>query len=85
MPLFGKRGDDDKQNPSENNNKEIDLKVAEALKRDIGKGIVRFDKKYQKQLGVEPGDIVELEGERKTAAIVENAHQDDRRLGRIRM
>ncbi|MCD6099479.1 MAG: AAA family ATPase [Candidatus Marinimicrobia bacterium] len=85
MPLFGKRGDDDKQDPSENNNKEINLRVAEALKRDMGKGIVRFDKKYQKQLGVEPGDIVELEGERKTAAIVENAHPDDRGLGIIRM
>jgi len=65
--------------------KEIKLRVAEALKRDVGRGIVRFDRKYQKQLGVEPGDIVELEGERKTAAIVENAHPDDKGLDIIRM
>ncbi|WP_297536497.1 AAA family ATPase, partial [Thermococcus sp.] len=64
---------------------EIRLRVAEALKRDVGRGIVRFDRKYQKQLGVEPGDIVELVGERTTAAIVANPHPDDRGLDIIRM
>ena len=63
----------------------IKLRVAEALKRDVGRGIVRFDRKYQRQLGVEPGDIVELIGERSTAAIVANAHPDDRGLDIIRM
>ncbi|WP_457751744.1 CDC48 family AAA ATPase [Thermococcus sp.] len=63
----------------------IKLRVAEALKRDVGRGIVRFDRKYQKQLGVEPGDIVELIGERSTAAIVANPHPDDRGLDIIRM
>ena len=64
---------------------EIKLRVAEALKRDVGRGIVRFDRKYQRQLGVEPGDIVELVGERTTAAIVANPHPDDRGLDIIRM
>ncbi len=64
---------------------EIKLRVAEALKRDVGRGIVRFDRKYQRQLGVEPGDIVELIGERTTAAIVANPHPDDRNLDIIRM
>ncbi|ASA77895.1 CDC48 family AAA ATPase [Thermococcus sp. 5-4] len=63
----------------------IKLRVAEALKRDVGRGIVRFDRKYQKQLGVEPGDIVELIGERTTAAIVANPHPDDRGLDIVRM
>ena len=63
----------------------IKLRVAEALKRDVGRGIVRFDRKYQKQLGVEPGDIVELIGERTTAAIVANPHPDDRGLDIARM
>jgi len=63
----------------------IRLRVAEALKRDVGRGIVRFDRKYQKQLGVEPGDIVELIGERSTAAIVANPHPDDKGLDIIRM
>ena len=64
---------------------EIKLRVAEALKRDVGRGIVRFDRRYQRKLGVEPGDIVELRGERTTAAIVANAHPDDRGLDIIRM
>ncbi|WP_148883530.1 CDC48 family AAA ATPase [Thermococcus aciditolerans] len=63
----------------------IKLRVAEALKRDVGRGIVRFDRKFQKQLGVEPGDIVELIGDRTTAAIVANPHPDDRGLDIIRM
>ncbi len=63
----------------------IKLRVAEALKRDVGRGIVRFDRKYQKQLGVEAGDIVELIGERSTAAIVANPHPDDKGLDIIRM
>ena len=63
----------------------IKLRVAEALKRDVGRGIVRFDRRYQKQLGVEPGDIVELIGERSTAAIVANPHPDDKGLDIIRM
>ena len=63
----------------------IKLRVAEALKRDVGRGIVRFDRKYQKQLGVEPGEIVELIGERSTAAIVANPHPDDRGMDIIRM
>ncbi|WP_048147867.1 CDC48 family AAA ATPase [Palaeococcus ferrophilus] len=69
----------------EDTKEEIKLRVAEALKRDVGRGIVRFDRKYQRQLGVEPGDIVELVGERSTAAIVANPHPDDRGLDIARM
>ncbi|WP_297500809.1 CDC48 family AAA ATPase, partial [Thermococcus sp.] len=75
--IFGKDSDEKVE--------EIKLRVAEALKRDVGRGIVRFDKKYQKQLGVDPGDIVTLIGERTTAAIVANPHPDDRGLDIIRM
>ncbi|MFA4701050.1 CDC48 family AAA ATPase [Pyrococcus kukulkanii] len=71
------RGDEKKE--------EIKLRVAEALKWDVGRGIVRFDRKYQRMLGVQAGDIVEIEGERVTAAIVANAHPDDRGLDIIRM
>ncbi|AJC71012.1 ATPase AAA [Thermococcus guaymasensis DSM 11113] len=64
---------------------EIKLRVAEALKVDVGRGIVRFDRPYQRKLGVSVGDIVELIGSRSTAAIVANAHPDDRGLDIIRM
>ncbi|MDK2914010.1 MAG: transitional endoplasmic reticulum ATPase [Thermococcaceae archaeon] len=69
----------------EENVEKIKLRVAEALKRDVGRGIVRFDRKYQRKIGVEPGDIVEITGERTTAAIVANAHPDDKGLDIIRM
>ncbi len=69
----------------EENVEEIKLRVAEALKVDVGRGIVRFDKQYQRKLGVSTGDIVELIGSRSTAAIVANAHPDDRGLDIIRM
>ncbi|EEB74174.1 CDC48 family AAA ATPase [Thermococcus sp. AM4] len=69
----------------EENVDEIKLRVAEALKVDVGRGIVRFDKQYQRKLGVGTGDIVELIGSRSTAAIVANAHPDDRGLDIIRM
>ena len=64
---------------------EIKLRVAEALKRDVGRGIARFDRKFQRQLGVEPGDIVELHGEKVTAAIVANPHPDDRGIDIVRI
>ncbi|WP_456452910.1 CDC48 family AAA ATPase [Thermococcus sp.] len=69
----------------EETKEEIKLRVAEALKRDVGRGIARFDRKYQRQLGVEPGDIIELIGEKTTAAIVANPHPDDRGLDIVRI
>ncbi|AIF69139.1 ATPase AAA [Palaeococcus pacificus DY20341] len=69
----------------EETKEEIKLRVAEALKRDVGRGIARFDRKFQRQLGVEPGDIVELRGEKVTAAIVANPHPDDRGIDIIRI
>jgi len=74
--IFGK--DDEKRD-------EIKLRVAEAIKWDVGKGLVRFDKKFQRQLGVGPGDIVELRGERVTAASVAKPHPDDKGLDIVRM
>ena len=50
---------------------EIQLKVAEAIQDDVNKGIVRVDSSYMKQLGVKSGDILEIEGNRKTVAIVD--------------
>ena len=63
----------------------IELKVAEAIQDDVNKGIVRIDSQYMKQLDVRPGDIVEIEGKRKTVAIVDRAYPGDIGLGIIRM
>ena len=65
--------------------KPIELKVAEALQNDVGRGLVRIDSKARKELDVSTGDIVELKGKRSTAALVWQAHPQDEGLNIIRM
>ena len=67
------------------NANEIKLKVNEAIQDDVNKGIVRMDSSFMKEIGVRPGDIVEIEGNRKTVAIVDRAYPGDLGLNIIRM
>jgi transitional endoplasmic reticulum ATPase len=50
------------------NNTHLILKVKEALAKDAGRAIVRIDPEDMKVLSVEVGEILEIEGKRKTAA-----------------
>lgn len=63
----------------------IELKVAEAMKNDVGRGIVRLDPKSRETLGVSAGDIVEITGKKPTGAIIWRAYPEDEGLGIIRM
>ncbi len=65
--------------------KEVELKVAEAVQDDVNKGIIRIDTNFMQQIGVRPGDIVEIKGERVTVAIVDRAYPGDMGLNIIRM
>ncbi|MEK6808197.1 MAG: AAA family ATPase, partial [Nanoarchaeota archaeon] len=65
--------------------KEIKLKVAEAIQDDVSKGIVRVDSSFMQEIGVRVGDIVEIEGERKTVGIADRAYPGDIGLNIIRM
>ncbi|MFH0862963.1 MAG: CDC48 family AAA ATPase [Candidatus Altiarchaeota archaeon] len=65
--------------------KEIELKVAEALQNDVGRGIVRIDSMSAKRIDVTTGDIVEVEGRRTTTAKVWQTHQEDDGRGIARM
>ncbi len=65
--------------------KEIALKVAEATQDDVGKGTVRIDSNFLKQISVKLGEIVELKGNRTTVAIAERGHPGDIGLNVIRM
>ena len=65
--------------------KELKLKVVEAIQEDVNKGIVRIDSGYMREIVVRPGDIVEIEGARKTVAIVDRALPGDIGLNHIRM
>lgn len=48
--------------------KTLALKVQEALSKDVGRAIARIDPEDMKELGLEVGDIVEINGKRKTPA-----------------
>ncbi len=56
----------------------ISLKVAEARSRDVGRGIARLDPKDMKRIGASVGDIVHLEGKKKTVAKVMPAYMEER-------
>lgn len=65
--------------------KELKLKVAEAIQDDVNKGIVRIDSSFMHELGIRPGDIIEIEGERNTVSIADRAYPGDIGLNIIRM
>ena len=56
---------------------EITLKVAEASQQDVGLGRVRIDTGSRKKLGLEVGDIVEIEGKQVTAAKIFRVMSED--------
>ena len=66
--------------------KEIRLKVGELTAREeAGRGIARIDTKSMEKIGVREGDVIEIEGKRKTAAIAVRAYPADVGLNIIRM
>ncbi len=56
---------------------DIRLKVAEAIQDDVNKGIVRIDSGFMRELDLRPGDIIEIEGVRKTVGVVDRAYPGD--------
>ncbi len=56
----------------------ITLKVTEALPKDVGRAIARIDPEDMKNLGLEVGEVIELEGQGKTAAKVMPCYAEDR-------
>jgi transitional endoplasmic reticulum ATPase len=64
---------------------EIRLKVMESVQEDVNKGIVKIDSSYLRKIGANPGDVVQINGMRKTVAIVDRAYPGDIGLNIIRM
>ncbi len=64
---------------------DIKLKVAEAMQDDVNKGIVRIDSSFLRELDIRSGNIVEINGERSTVAIVDRSLPGDMGLNIIRM
>ena len=67
--------------------RELELKVKEALQSDVGRGIARVDSASMEKLGVETGDVVEVEGAggKKAAALVWRARAEDEGKGTVRL
>src|SRR5881397_3455022 len=61
------------------------LRVADALQRDVGRGIARIDPKVVQDLGLTSGDVVQSTGKRKTNALCWPAHEQDYGKGIVRI
>ncbi|WP_460025703.1 CDC48 family AAA ATPase [Infirmifilum sp. SLHALR2] len=64
---------------------EIELKVYEVRQHEAGRGRVRIDEDAMEALGISAGDVVEIEGKRKTVAIAWPGYAEDKGKGIIRM
>ena len=75
----------EEKEPSKDSVNEVTLRVADAKARDVGRGKVRIDSEVLRKLNLNVGDVVEIEGKKKTAAIVWPAYIEDQGAGIIRM
>ncbi len=66
-------------------NRTVILRVAEAKPHDVGRGIARIDPEVAYELGLQTGDVVGIEGTKKTAALVWPGYPEDTRTGLIRI
>ncbi len=64
---------------------EVQLRVAEAKQRDVGRGKARIDQRTMDILGVMAGDILEIRGKRVTSAIAWPAYPEDQGTDIIRI
>tara|TARA_B100000927_G_scaffold113263_1_gene91563 strand:- start:34771 stop:36996 length:2226 start_codon:yes stop_codon:yes gene_type:complete len=68
---------------TDENSDSLTLRVAKAIPSDVGHGRARVP--FDNDLNLKPGDIIEVSGERKTAAIVWRCRPEDANLGVIRV
>lgn len=61
------------------------LRVAEAKPKDVGRGIARIDPAVVNILGLTTGDVILVEGKRKTVAICWPGYPEDENRGIIRI
>jgi transitional endoplasmic reticulum ATPase len=63
----------------------VALRVAEALPKDVGRGIARLDPQDLARLGAEVGDVLLVTGERATAAKAMPAYSENRGQGLVQI
>ncbi len=64
---------------------EVSLRVSEAYPKDVGRFVIRFHKKIFKNLGISPGDIIEIRGHRRGAGIAHPLQPDDTKDNIVRI
>jgi transitional endoplasmic reticulum ATPase len=64
---------------------QIQLRVAEAKHRDVGKCRARLDPHFMEQIGVQPGEIIEIIGKRSTAVTAWPADDEEKDIDIIRI
>ncbi len=65
--------------------KQLSLRVEEPDPSHVGRNIITLDRQTKEALGVTSGDIIEIAGSQKTAAVIWPARQEDEGRGLIRM
>ncbi|MFH1560603.1 MAG: CDC48 family AAA ATPase [Chloroflexota bacterium] len=63
----------------------LTFSVAEALPKDVGRGMARMDPQDMSRLGVQVGDIIQVAGKRATAVKVMPAYAEDRGKGTLQV
>lgn len=64
---------------------EITLKVIEARASDVGRGIARVDPEIFREKGWQAGDVISIQGKKRTAALLWPGYPDDTGTGVIRL
>jgi transitional endoplasmic reticulum ATPase len=64
---------------------EITLRVSESTGKDVGRGIARIDPSDMQQLGVDVGDMLEVEGKRQTVCRVLPTFKEHRGKGHLQI
>lgn len=63
----------------------VQLRVAEANHRDVGKRRARIDPRYMEHLGIQAGEVIELAGKRNTAVTAWPADEQEKAADIIRI
>jgi len=64
---------------------EVSLRVGDARREDVGRGIARIDQRTMQKLGISVGDAIEIVGKRTTSAIAWPAYSEDQNREIIRI
>ncbi len=70
---------------SSKNDDKIVLRVAESKFRDVGRSMARLDPRSMEKLGLSTGEVVEIVGRKRTAAIAWPSYPEDAGLGLVRI